>query len=105
MIREAIGREESIYDESMAALRRSQLDKQSTLMEDSRPAGDAAAWKKTLSVRSETRPGNPAFLGQAMDVQRTIRDLKLRLAQLQGAEAASPRRRAGPAGGPERRGS
>ena len=90
VIREAIGQEEAIYEEFMAAWHRSQDDKQTERVEDSGPADDASAWKKKASVCSETRSGNATFLTKAIDTQRAIRDLKLRLAQLQGTAAAAP---------------
>ena len=90
VIREAIGQEEAICEEFMRGLRRSQLAKQSELSEESGPAADATAWKKKRSVRSESHPGNAAFLSKAMDAQRAIRDLKLRLADMEGYRGCAP---------------
>ena len=62
----ALARFESIYREAMEGWRRSQADKEVRLVEESGAAGEDGPKTKT-SVRSETRPGDTAFLVKAMD--------------------------------------
>ncbi len=63
----AIARYESIYREAMEAWRKSKVDREVRVVENTEVAGDGGGSKKKESVRTDQQAGDRAFLAQARD--------------------------------------